>query len=100
LLGACADLGQVLDHDDAARSSTRNDLFGEEVVAILPKPSPPTRQLISPGRARLSVAASIRLLPVPQTSQQDATGRPGGAYTISNQDVYSAMFRIQRNFLY
>jgi hypothetical protein len=32
--------------------------------------------------------------------QQDATGRPGGAYTIANQDVYSAMFRIQRNFLY
>jgi hypothetical protein len=32
--------------------------------------------------------------------QQDATGRPGGAYTISSQDVYSALFRIQRNFLY
>jgi hypothetical protein len=32
--------------------------------------------------------------------QQQATGRPSGAYVISNQDVYSAVFRIQRNFLY
>jgi hypothetical protein len=32
--------------------------------------------------------------------QQNATGRPGGLYTISNQDIYGAMFRIQRNFLY
>jgi Porin subfamily len=32
--------------------------------------------------------------------QQNATGRPGGLYTIANQDVYSAFFRIQRNFLY
>jgi hypothetical protein len=32
--------------------------------------------------------------------QQDATGRPGGLYTIANQDIYSVMFRIQRNFLY
>jgi Porin subfamily len=32
--------------------------------------------------------------------QQNATGRPGGLYTIDNQDIYSVMFRIQRNFLY
>jgi hypothetical protein len=32
--------------------------------------------------------------------QQDATGRPAGAHTISNQDADSAMFRIQRSFLY
>jgi Porin subfamily len=32
--------------------------------------------------------------------QQDATGRPGGAYSIDNQDIYSIMFRVQRNFLY
>jgi hypothetical protein len=32
--------------------------------------------------------------------QQNATGRRGGLYTIDNQDIYSAMFRIQRNFLY
>jgi hypothetical protein len=32
--------------------------------------------------------------------QQNATGRPGGLYTIENQDVLSFMFRIQRNFLY
>jgi hypothetical protein len=32
--------------------------------------------------------------------QPNATGRGGGAYTITNQDVYSAFFRIQRNFLY
>jgi hypothetical protein len=32
--------------------------------------------------------------------QQNATGRPQGLYTIDNQDIYSVMFRIQRNFLY
>jgi hypothetical protein len=32
--------------------------------------------------------------------QQNATGRPPGLYTIANQDVFSAVFRIQRNFLY
>ena len=32
--------------------------------------------------------------------QQNATGRPGGLCTIANQDVYSAFFRIRRNFLY
>jgi hypothetical protein len=32
--------------------------------------------------------------------QQNATGRPGGLYTIDNQNIYGAMFRIQRNFLY
>ncbi|HLK83662.1 MAG TPA: porin [Xanthobacteraceae bacterium] len=32
--------------------------------------------------------------------QQNATGRPPGFYNITDQNVYSAMFRIQRNFLY
>ena len=32
--------------------------------------------------------------------QPNASGRPGGLYTIANQDVLSAYFRIQRNFLY
>jgi hypothetical protein len=32
--------------------------------------------------------------------QPNDMGRPGGAYTITNQDIYSVMFRIQRNFLY
>jgi hypothetical protein len=32
--------------------------------------------------------------------QQNATGRPGGLYTIDNQNIFGAMFRIQRNFLY
>jgi porin-like protein len=32
--------------------------------------------------------------------QQNATGRPPGLYNITNQDIYSAVFRIQRNFLY
>jgi len=32
--------------------------------------------------------------------QPGASGRPGGVYSISNQDVVSAYFRIQRNFLY
>jgi Porin subfamily len=32
--------------------------------------------------------------------QQNATGRAAGAYQIDNQNVFSAMFRIQRNFLY
>jgi hypothetical protein len=32
--------------------------------------------------------------------QPGASGRPGGPYSISNQDVISAYFRIQRNFLY
>ena len=32
--------------------------------------------------------------------QQNATGRPPGAYDITNQDVFSSFFRIQRNFLY
>jgi hypothetical protein len=32
--------------------------------------------------------------------QPGATGRPAGTYTISNQDVLSGFFRIQRNFLY
>jgi hypothetical protein len=32
--------------------------------------------------------------------QPNATGRPGGLYTLANQDVVSAYFRIQRNFLY
>jgi hypothetical protein len=32
--------------------------------------------------------------------QQNATGRPNGLYTIDNQNIYGAMFRFQRNFLY
>jgi hypothetical protein len=32
--------------------------------------------------------------------QPAASGRPGGVYAITNQDVVSAFFRIQRNFLY
>ncbi len=32
--------------------------------------------------------------------QPNATGRSAGAYIIENQNVYSAVFRIQRNFLY
>jgi hypothetical protein len=32
--------------------------------------------------------------------QPNATARPSGPYNISNQDVLSAYFRIQRNFLY
>jgi hypothetical protein len=39
LLGACADLGQVLDHDHAARPYALDNLFGENVVAIPPKQS-------------------------------------------------------------
>jgi hypothetical protein len=39
LLGACADLGQVLDHDHAARPCALDNLFGENVVAIPPKQS-------------------------------------------------------------
>jgi hypothetical protein len=32
--------------------------------------------------------------------QPNAIGRGSGLYNIDNQDVYSVMFRIQRNFLY
>jgi hypothetical protein len=32
--------------------------------------------------------------------QSNALGRPSGLYNIDNQNIYSAMFRIQRNFLY
>jgi hypothetical protein len=32
--------------------------------------------------------------------QSNALGRPSGLYSIDNQNVYSAMFRVQRNFLY
>jgi Porin subfamily len=32
--------------------------------------------------------------------QQNATGRAPGFYNVTNMDVYSAIFRIQRNFLY
>jgi hypothetical protein len=32
--------------------------------------------------------------------QSNALGRPSGLYNIDNQNVYSALFRIQRNFLY
>jgi Porin subfamily len=32
--------------------------------------------------------------------QTNALGRPSGPYNIDNQDVYSVMFRLQRNFLY
>jgi Porin subfamily len=32
--------------------------------------------------------------------QTNAFGRPAGLYSISNQDVFAGMFRIQRNFLY
>jgi hypothetical protein len=32
--------------------------------------------------------------------QPNAIGRSSGLYNIDNQDVYSVMFRIQRNFLY
>jgi hypothetical protein len=32
--------------------------------------------------------------------QPNAIGRGSGLYTIDNQDVYSVMFRLQRNFLY
>jgi hypothetical protein len=32
--------------------------------------------------------------------QPNAIGRTSGLYNIDNQDVYSVMFRIQRNFLY
>jgi Porin subfamily len=32
--------------------------------------------------------------------QSNAIGRPSGLYSIDNQNVYSAMFRVQRNFLY
>jgi hypothetical protein len=39
LLGASADLGQVLDHDHTARSCARYDLLGEHMVAIPPKQS-------------------------------------------------------------
>jgi hypothetical protein len=32
--------------------------------------------------------------------QPNDQGRAGGAYNITNQDIYSVMFGIQRNFLY
>ena len=32
--------------------------------------------------------------------QSNAIGRSSGAYTIGNQDSLSAIFRVQRNFLY
>jgi hypothetical protein len=32
--------------------------------------------------------------------QTNAFGRPAGLYSISNQDVFAGMVRIQRNFLY
>jgi Porin subfamily len=32
--------------------------------------------------------------------QSNALGRQGGLYNISNQDSFSAIFRVQRNFLY
>jgi hypothetical protein len=32
--------------------------------------------------------------------QTNAFGRPAGLYSISNQDVFAAVMRIQRNFLY
>jgi Porin subfamily len=32
--------------------------------------------------------------------QQNATGRPPGAYNITDQNVFAGVFRIQRNFLY
>jgi hypothetical protein len=32
--------------------------------------------------------------------QQNASGRPGGLYTIEDQNILSAVVRIQRNFLY
>ncbi len=50
LLGACADLGQVFDHDHAARPGTRNNLLGEYVVAIPAKPSLPAAHVLEMSR--------------------------------------------------
>ena len=46
LFGAAADMGQVLDHDHAARLHVLNDAFAQNVVAILPKPCLPPSHLL------------------------------------------------------
>ena len=45
-------------------------------------------------------AGTGNINPMGSVFQPAATGRPSGPYNINNQDVVSAYFRIQRNFLY
>ncbi len=44
--------------------------------------------------------ATLQPLGLGTQFQPSAGARPGGVYTISNQDVIAGFFRIQRNFLY
>jgi hypothetical protein len=51
-------------------------------------------------RLNTAFAGTANLNALGTVFQSNAIGRSSGVYNIDNQNVYSAMFRIQRNFLY